>query len=46
MDKNKLLNLFFPSKCVFCREIVPLGTVCPVCKEKMERLKIPDIEKC
>jgi len=42
MDKNTVLNFFFPSRCVFCREIVSPGTVCSACREKVEHLRIPD----
>ena len=41
MDKNKILNLLFPTKCVFCREIIPYGEICTNCREKVEKLKIP-----
>lgn len=41
MDKNKILNFFFPAKCVFCREFVPMGEICPECREKLEHFRIP-----
>ena len=41
MDKNKILNLLFPDKCVFCREIIPYGETCKNCIEQVEKLKIP-----
>ena len=41
MDKNVILNWLFPSRCVFCRDFVPLGTMCENCKSKVDGLKIP-----
>ena len=41
MDKNRILDFFFPKKCVFCREIVPRGEICTHCRDKVEHFKIP-----
>lgn len=41
MDKNRILDFFFPKKCVFCREIVQRGEICTHCRDKVEHFKIP-----
>lgn len=41
MDKNIILDFFFPAKCVFCGEIVKRGAVCSHCRTQVEHLAIP-----
>lgn len=41
MDKNMILDFFFPSKCVFCGEIVKRGEVCTNCRTQVEHLAVP-----
>lgn len=41
MDRDKILNFFFPARCPFCREVTQLGRICPHCKDRMERYRIP-----
>ena len=41
MDKESVLNLLFPPKCMFCGEITQKGKPCPACVEQAQKLLIP-----
>lgn len=41
MDKTAILDFFFPSKCVFCRQINKKGSVCAECLSRVQHYRIP-----
>ena len=39
--KAKLLDLFFPPKCIFCRVLMERGNICPACEKRLNAMEQP-----
>lgn len=45
MDKNSILKIFLPQKCMFCNDVITEDVMCAECRQKTDRFKIEDFAR-